>query len=123
MPEMLYICKRPGQGVARIWLEKVTGATGLTLTRGRRVGHHDFKTNSTVINPTAPAGGEPVITLHVEGRDDYALVDWPDAVAATAFGLFFWREDGRWSHDPTVDATTAPSAVEARCSPVYDLPE
>jgi len=63
--------------VARIWLEKVGGAVGLTLTRRQRVGHHDFKTNSTVINPAAVADGEPVITLHVEGRRRRALEPRP----------------------------------------------
>jgi hypothetical protein len=119
---MLYVCNRPGQGVARIRLDRVRGAVGLTLTRGRRVEHYNIKTLQASVNPSAP-NGEPIITLRIAGRDDYALSEWPGAVAVSVTHLFFWWEDGHWRLDRAVSAAAAQSTVERRFSASYDLPE
>jgi hypothetical protein len=109
-------------GVACIPLAEIKDATALKLARGQRLERYPFRRGSGEITPVA-ADGEPVITLEVEGRDDYLLAAWPHAVAATVADMLFWLEGIRWRLEPDATAGTARSLVEQKYYPEgYDLP-
>jgi hypothetical protein len=127
MTGTLFICERPGAGVAWIPLRQIKNAFRLKLTHGGRVEEHDLKGHgaSTVV-PGRP-DGDPVITMQIEEPGQpvqkYPLADWPKAVAVTVSDMLFWLEGGRWRLDPDRKAIEAKSLVEAQCCPDgYDLP-
>lgn len=119
----LYTQKQKGGGIASIPLANVKSASGLKLVRGQRIEEYDFRGRPIGIIPL-PSDGEPVITLQIEGRDDYLLANWPHAVAVTVSDMLFWLEDGRWCLDLDNKASVARPEVERRyCPDGYDLPD
>ncbi|SRR6266851_434801 len=127
MTGILFICERPGAGVASIPLGKIKYASRLKLARGGRVEEHDLKGRSpSTVNPVHP-DGDPVITVQIEEPEqpvrEYPLADWPKAVAVTVSDMLFWLEAGRWRLNPDEKAFAARALVEARyCPDGYDLP-
>jgi hypothetical protein len=127
MTDILFICERPGAGVALIPLHQVKNALRLKLTLGGRVEEHDLKGYGATVTP-GHRDGDPEITIQIEepGQPvrDYPLANWPKAVAVTISDMLFWLEDGgRWRLNPDEKAIAARSLVEARyCPDGYDLP-
>ncbi len=123
MSGILYIRERTSVGVVAIPLNRVRGATGLKMVRGKHVEEYDFTGRNPVTVIPLRIGGDPVITLQVEGHDDYLLADWPGAIAVTVTDRLYWLKDGRWHQNPDEDERVARSLIEVRYVPEgYGLP-
>jgi hypothetical protein len=123
MSGILYTRERTSVGVVVIPLDRVRGATKLKMVRGEHVEEYDFtgRNPGTVI--PLRIGGDPVITLQVEGQDDYLVADWPGAIAVTVTDPLYWLKHGRWYQNPDEDERVARSLIEVRYVPEgYGLP-